>query len=120
MTHLADSVAIVTGGATGIGFAIAKRLTSEGAKVVIADSGVSIDGRNPDPSASRAAAKQLGGGTVGFSEHLDSPEAASRLIKQTKDQFGKIDILEFLKSNAYKHLMIIIIFMVHIKSNGVR
>ena len=93
MTHLADSVAIVTGGATGIGFAIAKRLTSEGAKVVIADSGVSIDGRNPDPSASRAAAKQLGGGTVGFSEHLDSPEAASRLIKQTKDQFGKIDIL---------------------------
>ena len=93
MTHLADSVAIVTGGATGIGFAIAKRLASEGAKIVIADSGVSIDGQNPNPSASRAAAEKLGGSAIGFSEHLNSPQAADRLIKHTRDQFGKIDIV---------------------------
>ena len=93
MTHLADSVAIVTGGAKGIGFAIAKRLASEGAKIVIADSGVSIDGQNPDPSSSRAAAEKLGGGAIGFSEHLNSPLAADRLIKHTRDQFGKIDIV---------------------------
>jgi NAD(P)-dependent dehydrogenase (short-subunit alcohol dehydrogenase family) len=93
MTSLVDSVAIVTGAATGIGFAIAEHLVCQGARVVIADSGVSIDGQNPDPSAAREAAEKLGRGSVGFSEHLNSPQAAGRLIKQTRNQFGKIDIL---------------------------
>ena len=40
MARFDEQIAIVTGGATGIGYGIAKRLASEGAKVVIVD----IDG----------------------------------------------------------------------------
>src|SRR5258708_33029121 len=47
--------AVVTGSASGFGFAIAKRLIASGAKVVIWD----LDGR-----AGEAAGKQLGGSTI--------------------------------------------------------
>ena len=93
MTTLSSTVAIVTGGATGIGLAITKRMLQEGAKVVIADSGVSIDGQNPDSSVCTATAERLGDSCVGFSEHLNAPQAADKLIKQTLAQFGRIDIV---------------------------
>jgi NAD(P)-dependent dehydrogenase (short-subunit alcohol dehydrogenase family) len=47
--------AVVTGGASGLGFAIAKRLIASGAKVVIWD----LDGE-----AGEAAGKQLGGSSM--------------------------------------------------------
>ena len=49
--RLEDKVAIVTGGAHGIGLAIAKRYVAEGARVVIAD---------VDADAGEAAAARLG------------------------------------------------------------
>ena len=56
MSNLDGTVAIVTGSATGIGLAIAKRMASEGANVVVADSGVNIAGEDADPSAAAIAA----------------------------------------------------------------
>ena len=47
---LEGRVAIVTGGARGIGAAISEKLVAEGAKVIVADSGVDISGNDPDPS----------------------------------------------------------------------
>ena len=52
MSLLSGRIAVVTGGAQGLGFAIAQRFVAEGARVVLGDL---------DLSATDAAAKRLGG-----------------------------------------------------------
>jgi 3-oxoacyl-[acyl-carrier protein] reductase len=76
--------AIVTGGAAGIGFAIAKRLALSGAALALWD-------RDADSLA--AAAKTLGGGTV--TVHLDVSEEAqvNAALADTVKSLGKVDAL---------------------------
>ena len=57
---LEGRVAIVTGGARGIGAAISEMLIECGASVVIADSGTTIEGRDKDPSVAQQHANRLG------------------------------------------------------------
>ena len=47
-SNLAGRMALVTGGARGIGLAIAKSLIEDEARVTIVDTGAEIDGSNPD------------------------------------------------------------------------
>ncbi len=83
---LDNKVAIVTGGARGIGFAIVRRFLEEGARVVIADC---------DDETGPAAAKELGRlGPVQFvecdvSERLD----VRNLVAATLDAYGDIHVL---------------------------
>jgi NAD(P)-dependent dehydrogenase (short-subunit alcohol dehydrogenase family) len=84
---LKDQVAIVTGGGTGIGLAIAKRLASLGARVVIAS-------RSQEHLDAGAAA--LGGdGRHALTVAVDvrQPDAVDRLVDRTLEAFGRIDIL---------------------------
>jgi 2-dehydro-3-deoxy-L-rhamnonate dehydrogenase (NAD+) len=76
--------AIVTGGARGIGAAIARRLADEGAAVMIADI---------DQAAAEEAARALGGQAV--AQALDVTDAASweRTVTTASDAWGKIDAL---------------------------
>ena len=83
---LDNKVAIVTGGAQGIGFAIARRYLDEGARVVIAD----IDGE----AGARAAAELSVFGQIRFiecdvSERLD----VRNMVATTIDALGDIDVL---------------------------
>jgi pyridoxal 4-dehydrogenase len=80
---LKDRVAIVTGGAQGIGRAIAEKLGSEGATVVIAD--VNAAG------AEKAAAAIPG--AVGLQADVSSQADVSRIVDETVGRFGKLDIL---------------------------
>ena len=57
---LEGRVAIVTGGARGIGAAISTLLVARGVKVVVADNGAAIDGRDADPSVAQGFAAGLG------------------------------------------------------------
>jgi NAD(P)-dependent dehydrogenase (short-subunit alcohol dehydrogenase family) len=86
-------VALVTGGAQGIGAAISTALAKAGAKVVIADNGTGIDGSGADPKIARALADKLGAGTRPFVESIASPSAAQAAVDLAVKEFGGIDIL---------------------------
>ncbi|HTQ06365.1 MAG TPA: SDR family NAD(P)-dependent oxidoreductase [Polyangiaceae bacterium] len=90
---LAGRVALVTGGARGIGLAISKRLHALGASVVIADSGVSIRGDEPDPSVAERAAGELGAHALPFTSDIATPEAALRAVTRAVAEFGGLDLV---------------------------
>jgi NAD(P)-dependent dehydrogenase (short-subunit alcohol dehydrogenase family) len=81
MGSLDGKVAIVTGGAQGIGRAIAAGLASEGARIVIAD----LRG------AEEAAAAYEGG--IGFAVDVADEDAVRRMVDQTFERCGTIDVL---------------------------
>ena len=81
--RLENKVAIVTGGAHGIGLAIARRYVAEGARVVIAD---------VDAAAGQAAAKALGNARFVATDVGDA-RAAENVVADTCRAFGAVDIL---------------------------
>jgi 3-oxoacyl-[acyl-carrier protein] reductase len=82
---LTGQTAVVTGGAQGLGFAIAERFIAEGARVVLGDL---------DLAATEAAAKRLGGDDVAVAVQCDVTKAADvdRLVAAAVD-FGGLDIM---------------------------
>jgi len=84
MKRVEGKVAIVTGGAGGLGRAAVKRLTEEGAKVLIAD--IAIE-------AAEQVAKDIGGGASAF--HLDAFDPASihAMVEACVERYGRLDIL---------------------------
>ena len=86
MERLKGKVAIVTGGAMGIGKAIAKRLASDGASVVIADV------QKFDQAAAEIA-KASGSKTLGLQTDVSNESQVSKMADETMKAFGRIDIL---------------------------
>jgi NAD(P)-dependent dehydrogenase (short-subunit alcohol dehydrogenase family) len=84
MGDLDGRVAVVTGGARGIGFGCAERLTAAGASVVIAD---------VDLEQAEASAAQLGVQGLAIVHDVRSGDSASALLSATLERFGRIDIL---------------------------
>ena len=86
MPLLTGKTAVITGGAQGLGFAIAQRFVAEGARVVLGD----VNG-----DATRAAADQLGGDSVARAVRCDVTSAADveALIAAAVDGFGGLDIM---------------------------
>ncbi|MET3985883.1 SDR family oxidoreductase [Streptomyces sp. PvR034] len=79
---LKDRVYVVTGATRGLGFASARELTADGARVV-------ITGRDEQRVADAAAA--LGPNAVGVVADNADPEAAARLVATARERFGRFD-----------------------------
>ncbi|MFO7570230.1 MAG: SDR family NAD(P)-dependent oxidoreductase [Smithellaceae bacterium] len=82
-----DKIAVVTGGANGIGRAISLRLAEEGAKVAVAD-------LNPDAAQKVVGEIQASGG-AGMAVVCDATrsEDVDAMMQKTQDTFGPVDIL---------------------------
>lgn len=90
--ELQGRVAIVTGGARGIGFAIAQDLAQHGARVVIVDNGVSIGGEAADPQSASVAATKIPG-AIALHGDIAEPTVCAQAVKLALEQCGALDIL---------------------------
>lgn len=82
-----DKVAVVTGGARGIGRCIVQRLYRDGAAVVIAD----MDGEAGEEA--RREVVEDGGRALFAQTNVTQSDQASELVKTTLGEFGRVDIL---------------------------
>ena len=76
--------ALVTGGSRGIGFAVAKRLIADGAKVALVSTNM---------EGAMAAASQLGDNAKGYACDVSKYDDVQALVTAILADFGKIDIL---------------------------
>ncbi|HLX57766.1 MAG TPA: SDR family NAD(P)-dependent oxidoreductase, partial [Ktedonobacteraceae bacterium] len=89
-------VAIVTGSGRGLGRAYAKLLAERGARVVVHDAGVSLDGTGFDAGVADAVTREItseGGNAQSCYENIESREGCLRLIDAALSRFGRLDIL---------------------------
>ena len=87
---LNDKVAVITGGARGIGLAIAQGYLAQGAKLVIADiDQVAIDAA----LATLDADGQAGARLMGIRLDVCDRQAIEAMVTQVSERFGGIDIL---------------------------
>ncbi len=93
MSPLEGRVALVTGGARGIGLAISQALLGHGAKVVIADNGAAINGQQADPSVVHDVVGGMGENAAAFDQDIARAAAAKAAIDMAVDRFGGIDIV---------------------------
>src|SRR5262244_2416785 len=87
MAQLDGKIAIITGGASGIGKEIAKRFATEGAKVVIADLQL------PAAEATAAEIDRAGGIAAGVAMDVSDEAPVDAGIATTIERFGRLDIL---------------------------
>ncbi|MBI2600585.1 SDR family oxidoreductase [Candidatus Daviesbacteria bacterium] len=83
MNSLKDKVSIVTGGSSGIGLAIAKRFSTEGAKVVIA---------SRDENRGKTAESTVSS-SLFIQTDVRDEQSVKGLIEKTIQKFGKVDIV---------------------------
>jgi NAD(P)-dependent dehydrogenase (short-subunit alcohol dehydrogenase family) len=85
--ELPEKVAIVTGAAQGIGFAIAERLSRAGARVLVAD----IDEEGAVSAVGRL--RERGTKAVEAVTDITKHEEVGAMVERAIDAFGKLDVL---------------------------
>ena len=94
--RVAGKTAIVTGAASGIGEATARRLAEEGASVAVAD----IDEINGNRVA--AEIRETGGESVFLRTDLSRTDEIEEMVARTEERFGRLDILHN-NAIAFRH-----------------
>lgn len=93
---LKDKVALVTGAGRGIGREVALLMAAYGAKVVVNDAGVSLDGTDASVGPARDVVREIeaaGGQAVADTGSVSDSSQARAMVGRAVDTFGKIDIV---------------------------
>jgi NAD(P)-dependent dehydrogenase (short-subunit alcohol dehydrogenase family) len=90
-----DRVAIVTGAGNGLGRCHALGLAARGAKVVVNDAGVAVDGTGRSAAAEQVVAEIEAAGGVAFADSADVTDQAqvAAMVERAAQRWGRIDIL---------------------------
>jgi NAD(P)-dependent dehydrogenase (short-subunit alcohol dehydrogenase family) len=89
-------VAVITGAGRGLGRAYALLLASKGAKVVVNDLGVNMQGEAADAGPAQQVVKEIkaaGGEAIASTESVATPEGGQTIIQTAFEHYGRLDVL---------------------------
>ncbi|MEU1625875.1 SDR family oxidoreductase [Streptomyces sp. NPDC020096] len=91
---LTGKVIAITGAGRGIGRAVALACAAEGAKVVVNDYGVSVEGGEPTSEVAAAVVKEIeaaGGDAVAVADDVSTMSGGGRVVSAAVERYGRID-----------------------------
>jgi len=100
MGVLENTIAIVTGGGGGIGGAIVRRFSREGAKVAVVD----IDTKTADAAAAELTAQ--GADAMATVADVTKKQSVGEMVQSTLDRWGRIDVLVNVAGGAERKLVV--------------
>jgi NAD(P)-dependent dehydrogenase (short-subunit alcohol dehydrogenase family) len=98
----------VTGGGGGIGRAVSLACAAEGANVVVADHGVSMDGSNPSSEVADAVVKEIdaaGGRAIAIAGDVSRFETGAEIVAAAVDTWGSIDGVVCVAGNLRERML---------------
>jgi NAD(P)-dependent dehydrogenase (short-subunit alcohol dehydrogenase family) len=96
MGMLDGKVALVTGGANGIGRGVSLGLAAAGASVVVNDYGVTVDGRDPSGNPARTVVKEIetaGGRAIASIENVATMAGGQSVVDAALQAFGDLHVV---------------------------
>lgn len=93
---LENKVALITGAGRGIGREMALMMAAHGARIVVNDPGVSLDGKDETDGPANEVVRDIrasGGEAVADYGSVSDPAAARAMVARAVDTFGRIDVV---------------------------